>query len=334
MKIAPKNIEEFIINVPKNIKAILLYGPDHGLINFRLSILKKTRNFTEKFNYDQIKNNPSLFLDSFKSFSLFDKDLSQEKIILIECNNSTLSTSCSDAIKKGEYQGLIIFYADGLTPDSNLRKFFETNNNTAAIPCYLDDSLSISRIIQQKFKQNNITYEAGLVPMLINYITTGDRFLILNEIEKIILFLGDKKHIVSSDLKDYLILQEEVSFDKLCYKISLKQITHIEKLLTKLEHEGHNLVSISRMLVRHFTRIYQVKNLIYLGKTEQQALTSLYPPVFFKQINDFSQSLRLWNEKELIDFLSKLNQIELTAKSKPSSANLMLKSTILSLLSK
>ena len=334
MKIAPKDIEQFIVNVPKNIRAILLYGPDHGLIKLRVSILEKSRKLADRFSYEQIKNNPSLFLDSLNSLSLFGEDLTKEKIVSIECSGVTIVESLSSILKAANYQGLVVFYAEELGPDSSLRRFFEANPNTAAIPCYIDDQAALTRVISQVFKEKQITCETGLINLLLNYITVGDRDLVLNEIDKILLFLGDKKHIVTADLNEFLVLQGEVSFDKLCYKISLRQIAGIEDLYNKLEHEGHNLVSIVRMVMRHFTRLYQVKHLIEQRKTEQQALESLSPPLFFKQVNDFSHSLKLWTEVQLVDFLKSLNQIELVAKQTSMPADLMFKALLLQLASK
>lgn len=330
MKIAAKDIDQFIANIPKNIKAILLYGPDIGLAKIRAEFIKKSRNLAAKFKYDQIKNNPSLFLDSLRSISLFGEDLSKEKIAVIECSGTALNEPVLTVIKNGNYNGLLLFYAGELGPDSSLRKCFETNQNMAAIACYVEDQIAVSRILQQQFKQRQITCEAGLVQLLTNYIAIGDHALVLNEIEKIFLFLGEKKHIIIDDLKDFLQLQGEVSFDKLCYQVSLKQNNDIELLLDKLQNEGHNLVSIIRILMRHFNRLYQVKLLIDQGRNEQMALDSLHPNVFFKQINDFSRSIKLWSKIELIEFLKQLNDLELIAKQSPSLANLALRKAVIS----
>lgn len=331
MKIAAKDIEKFIVNIPKNIKAVLLYGPDVGLVKTRTELIIKSRSISDKFRYEQIKNNPSLFLDSLKSINLFGEDLYKEKIVVIECAGSSLTDPVLSVLKNSNYIGLLLFYAGELGPESTLRRTFETNPNLAAIACYVDDQASVSKILQQQFKQRKITCEFELIQLLTSYISVGDHALVLNEIEKIILFVGDKKHITMDDLKDFLEIQGEVSFDKLCYQISLKQINNIELLLDKLQNEGHNLVSIIRMLMRHFNRLFQVKLLLEQGNNEQTALDSLNPNVFFKHLNDFIRSFKLWSKEELIKFLEQLNDLELLAKQNPSLANLSLRKAFISL---
>ena len=143
------------------------------------------------------------------------------------------------------------------------------------------------------------------------------------------MLLGNKKSVVEEDLQGYLDSQGEITLDKLCYRISLKELKELEPLLIKLQNAGHNLVSITRMIIRHFYRLYQVKHLITKGKTEQQAMASLYPPVFFKQVNDFTRSLKLWSDEQLLDRLKSLTELELMAKKDLVTAGLILKNMIL-----
>lgn len=332
MKVLPKDIENFILNIPAKVKAILLYGPDSGLVRTRISLITKSRTISDKLHYDQIKNNPSILLDSLNSLSLFGENLAKEKVAIIECTGTGISESYSTMLKNPNYKGLLLFCAGDLGTDSALRKFFENNENIAAIPCYLDDAVAIGKLIQQILKQNQKTIDPKANQLLMNCIAIGDRMLIINEIEKICLFLADKKHIVEEDLQGYLESQGEVSFDRLCYKMSLKEIKELEPLLIKLQNEGHNLVSITRVLNRHFYRLYQVKTLIIQGKEEQQAMNSLYPPVFFKQVNDFTRSIKLWSDVALLDILKKLTKLELMAKKNPITAELMLKNIMIQII--
>ncbi len=330
MKIPVKDIESFIVNVPKEIRAVLLYGPDHGLIKLRVNAIRESRFLAGELKYEQVKTRPSLILDSLNSQSLFGEKLDKERLVLIECTGIGLVDPILSFMKAKNYQGLVVFYAGELGTDSGLRRFFEATPFAAAIPCYVDDQASVIRLIQQIFRQNKITCDGGLIPLITNYISLGDRALILSEVEKILLFLGNKKqHITQADLIDYLQPQGEVSFEKLCYKFSLRQVNDIDLLLNSLRNEGHNIVSIARMLIRHFNRLYQVRCLIEQGRTEQQALDSLVPPVFFKQTNDFITSLKQWTKEQLFLMLKNLNSIELAAKQAPIVDNMMLKNLAL-----
>lgn len=329
MKVAPKDIDNFLKNIPKSIKAILLYGPDNGLVTLRTNYLVHSRKLVAEFNYDQVKNTPHIILNNFNSISLFDQKNSKEQIIKIECNNASINEAVSSFLKEHEFNGLLAFYTNELGTDSSLRRFFENDNNVAAIACYQDDQQSIIKIIQQSFRDKQINITADIVSILVNYIPIGDRMLIINEIEKICLFLADRKNLSKEDLSIYLELQGEISFDKLCYDVSLKKIRNSDSLVDKLLNEGHNVIAITRMLIRHFYRILQVKELIENGRNEQQALASLSPPVFFKQLHDFNNSLKLWSISEIKDLLKQLTKIELQSKQYSSPSALLLKNILL-----
>lgn len=328
MKILAKDIEVFIKKIPSNIRAVLLYGPDSGLISIRRKIIETSFNLAGNFRYEDIKNNPAIILDSLSSIKLFGEDLSRNKVIVIESNSSSITESITNLITEGNYRGLLLFYAGDLGTDSGLRKYFEKGLNTASVPCYIDNQVGIIQIIEQQLKLKNISYKPDLPKFLVHYVPFGNRESILNEIEKISLFIGDKQTIAIDDLQSYLDMQGEINFDNLCYQISLKQNKNIELLLTKLQNEGHNLVSITRMVIRHFNRLYQVKLSINQGKSEKNALDSLVPNVFFKYMSDFSKSLSLWDENQLILFLKKLNEVELFSKKDPVIALLIFRKLI------
>ncbi len=328
MKIAPKDIESFLTKIPQHIKAILFYGPDQGLVSYRAEQMQKSFNIAGRFKYEKVKNNPNLILDDLKSFSLFDDNQSKQKIAIIECSGNSLTEPLLGIVKKSDHAGMLIFCATDLGTDSSLRKCFEGGDKIAAIPCYVDDQSSIARIIQQQLKLKQCTCSADFIPTLINYISVGDHLLVLNEIDKILLFLEGKKHFTSNDLNNYLEIQEDTSFDKLNFQLSLRQKKDFDSLILRLENEGHNSVAIIRVIMRHFFRLYQTKSLIDQGISEQAAMDRLQPKVFFKQLNDFVKSLKLWQKEELFHFLDALNQLELNVKQKPHLANLLLKKTI------
>jgi DNA polymerase III subunit delta len=330
VKIPVKDIDNFLKKIPKEIKSILLYGPDLGLVSERVNQIEKNYALAGKFRYDQLKSNPYVALDSLRSIDLFNNSNSKEKLIIIDMPGATIAEPLVTILKDGKYTGLIVLAAGDLASDSSIRKLFEKPiANIAAVPCYVEDQQTVARYIVEQFKINQISSEPGLVQQLSSFLELGNHALIKREIEKLILFLGDKKHLKLQDIEQYYELSGEISFDKLSYNISLKQVRYTDRLVDKLQNEGHNLVSIIRFVSRHFFRLYQVKSLIEHGKTETTAMSSLQPPVFFKQVADFNKSLQLWKVRELAEFLGKLNGLELLAKQNPSLANIALRKAFL-----
>ena len=70
-------------------------------------------------------------------------------------------------------------------------------------------------------------------------------------------------------------------------------------------------------------RLYSVKKLIMEGVAENQAMTQLRPPVFFKNIPIFQQHLRQWSEQALLSVMATLTRIEAESKKTGAPAELL-----------
>lgn len=324
MKIANSEISVFLKNIPTSVKAILIYGPDASLVKLRAEYICKSRNLVGELEGQQVKSNPYLILDKLRSDGLFSFNQNKENIVIVNSSSSVLDKEVATNIDKIT-QGILLFKAGDLGPDSTLRKFFESHKTASTIACYPDDSNEIQKIALQIFKKHNITIEAPAIHALLNYINTGSRALVINEIELIALFFAEQKSISTKDLDQYLETCSEINFDKLCFAMSSRQAEKSELFLKQLLAEGHTLVSIIRIVARHFFRLYQARSQVETGINEKQAVSSLSPPVFFKQLNNFTQALKLWHTEELINIIDSLNQLEFESKQTNNNSILLFK---------
>lgn len=331
MKIATKDIDSFLNNIPAPIKSLLIYGPDYGQVTIRKNELKASREIVAEFSYEQIKDNPNIILDKFNSIDLFKPISKKQKLIFIDCQNSSINSAITKLISGNEFQDLVVFFAHELSSDSSLRKFFESNQYTASIACYQDTPIMVTKIAREYLKEKNININHDLISLLVNYLPQGDRLMLLSELEKLSLYLATNAKITADTITNYFKKTKEVTTERLCYLASLRQNNNFDILVEDLIDEGHNLISIIRALIWHFFRLYQTRLLIEQGKSEQQALDLLSPPVFFKQVNDFKNSLNLWTSKNLGLLLKELNFLELSSKKSPNIAAIKLKNIFVKL---
>jgi DNA polymerase III subunit delta len=71
---------------------------------------------------------------------------------------------------------------------------------------------------------------------------------------------------------------------------------------------------VLRALMRHFQRLHLTQARIEDGMSEEEALRSLRPPLFFKLQDRIRRQLRLWPERRARQALELLLQAELSAK--------------------
>lgn len=325
MKIPPAKVESFVKSPDANINFVLVYGPDIGLVSDRTTKLSKTivEDLSDPFRvtdlpYDRIKDDPSVLADEINAMCF----MGGRRLIKVRMESTTLPKDVCEIIEKSNGDSFVIFSAGDLTPASSLRKFFEKSGKTAALACYKDDNATISRVIGQKLLAEGYEFSADVTRYLSESFS-GDRLVIMSEVEKLITYMGDKKQISLSDVEECIYDSSEFSLDELCIAVASRNLYDIEKNLNKAMKENVTPITIIRLMLRYFMRLQQVRNMLDDGAPEQQAMSSLRPPVFFKQAPLFKRHLSLWTSPAISKVITKLIELEIECKKTGSPAELL-----------
>ena len=133
----------------------LLYGENFGLKkdikNFITSELKQKNDSLEisSLYENEILDNEENFFNLIYSGSLF----SQKKIINIYESTDKIVKKINDVRQKYSEDIFLIFFSDILEKKSKLRNFFEKDDKSICIPCYLDSEKDLEIITQLELKK-------------------------------------------------------------------------------------------------------------------------------------------------------------------------------------
>lgn len=325
MKIPNNKIESFVVNPDRNILSVLIYGPDSGLVAERAAKIGKTVVADLKdpfrvveFSFNRIKDEPALLSDEINAFSL----TGGRRLIKIRDCGTSITDEIAEIIERSSSDSLVIFTAEELAPTSSLRKFFESANKGAAIPCYKDDSGSIRQIIQKQLYTAGISCDNDALNFLSGNFA-GDRMVINSEIEKLITYAGNNKQLTLSDVWACIGDNAEISMDDLCNEIASRNSAGIEKQLKRVMADGVVPVVIIRAVLRYIQKLHLVKCHIKNGMGEQEAVSALRPPVFFKQLPILKKHLSEWNIKQLEKIIDALIKLEMECKTTGNPAELL-----------
>lgn len=315
MKLNANLIDTWLKNVPKGLKYYLIYGPEYGkaqhvsdkLIAFYKAQSGQTENIF--YNFKQLKDSPSKLVAEVQSLSLFG----DRKIIIIEDCPPSPGKELINFLKAPCLNDtIIIFFAEELKPASSLRKTLEDLNSGIAIACYKDDTLQISKFINQYLSQNNIQYDPW-VGMLLAENMPANQLLIINELEKLITYKADDGFITADDVIASIGDSSEIGFDDFCKAIVDRNSKIIQSNINKMIADDTNFVLIIRILLKFFLRIHEVK-IKALNSSVERAVSSLIPPVYFKQKDNLIHAATKLKDSEVIKFLKILHKIELECK--------------------
>ncbi len=325
MKIAPAKIESFIKNPDQGVNAVLFYGPDLGLASDRArrAGLAIVDNLSDPFrvaniNFSAIKDDAAILTDEINAFSL----TGGRRLIKVDNAPPSLPKNISEIIETSASDSFVIFTAGELSASSSLRKFFESSKKTASIACYKDDGASIKQVVESTLRQQGFNFSYDISQLLSNSFS-GDRMVVLSELEKLAVYMGDEKNISTDDVRLCVVDSSEASIDGFCNAVASKNPYEIEKNINRAFADGVSPVALIRVVSRYLMRLELVQEHIKQGLSEQQAMTKLRPPVFYKQVAPFKNHLRMWNEKNIAKVLAALMELEQDCKTTGNPAELM-----------
>lgn len=332
MKITPANIEQFIANIPGNIKSILVYGPDEGLVSERVKAItvrflgpnQDTSFSIAEFDYNKIKEDTSEFNSALLSLSF----LRTKKLIKVYDARNALSKDLQIMLEHYAGPNLVVFIGSDLPASAAVRKYFETSKTAAALACYQDEPHILRKMISNMLYARGFTCAEDALQALQMQIY-GDRRMIMNEVEKLMIFMGNKKHINLHDVMDSVIDPVTSSLDELCHSVASRNIALGETILTRLREEGTQAITIIRSLYRYFSQLYQIRIETEKGTVPTEAIKLLEPPLFFKTVPVFLQHLKSWPSIILANIIMRLSTLEAECKKTGTPVDLVLNDFII-----
>tara|TARA_B100001245_G_scaffold60465_1_gene41725 strand:+ start:194 stop:1198 length:1005 start_codon:yes stop_codon:yes gene_type:complete len=273
--------------------AYLVYGQNKGLVREKSQIIINSYkdNQTEiiKFENDELISEPEKLTNEFNTYSL----TAEKKILHILNTKDNLTEIITNTITDHDSKNLIVFETSELTPRSKLRKFFEKEKHLGILACYFDTERDVQELIETTFKKENMPINRDIVLLITKHLG-NERHIIKSELEKIILYLKDKKEFKAEDILKCLSQNEDYGFDDLNYSISNGNVVKLDKIINQLYLEGINPIALLRSVSKHFQKILFVNQKIDLGMNLSESLSQLKPPIFFLYANQFKEQVKKW----------------------------------------
>mgnify|MGYP006181040875 CR=1 FL=1 len=318
-------IEQDIESLSK-LKLILFYGENYGLKkDFKEKIREKyKKNEVLNFFQDEIIKNNNLLINEIENKSLFD----EKKVIFIEQANDKI-LEVIERIAENIDEEKIYIFSDILDKKSKIRSYFEKNKSCGIIPCYADNEISIRKIIIEKLKN----YQ-GLSSEVINFLiqNTGlDRNKINNEIEKIQSYFKEKK-IDLLKIDQLINIRSNDDFNLLKDEALNGNKIKTNKLLADTVFEKENNVFYLNSINQRINKLNEIESLKKDNYNIETLVSTIKPPVFWKDKPMLIQQSKKWNKKKIQEALKKTYNVEIEIKSNSSiKKDLLIKNLIIDL---
>jgi DNA polymerase-3 subunit delta len=316
MKIQPSRIEQFVKSPYPAARAVLVYGPDSGLVRERMDALTKTvsEDLGDPFLVIEIigsalRDDPALLADEAAAIAL----MGGRRVVRIRDAADSQAAVFKTFFEDLPGDALVLAQGADLSPRSALRRLFESEDAAIALPCYADDARSLDAVIQDTLKQDNLSITPDAIAFLQANLGT-DRGQTRSELRKLALYAGESGQVTLDDAMACVGDSSALTLDTLIYAAAGGDAPGVDRALARSYQEGVNPVTILRAVGRHMLRLQLVRAQVDNGKRTEDAMKSLRPPVFFKMKGPFSQQVGLWRGPAISRALSLILDAETQCK--------------------
>ena len=297
----------------------LVYGENEGLKNEIIQNLKRNLNGNiDNCDEAQILINKEFFYEKILNQSLFEK----EKIVIINRCSEKIYEVIENILEKKILDTKIILNANILEKKSKLRNSFEKEEKLVIIPTYKDTSLNLLELARKFFYNYKVSISQEAINLLVSR-CNGDRGYLKNELDKVLVYMHDRKSINLEEIYKLTNLSENFSINELVDTSLSKNFKKTTEIINESSYKLDDGIIILRTYLQRAKRllnIYEKQN----NNTDWDSLINNYkPPIFWKDKPIIKKQLENWSKSKIKDLINNINKTEIYFK-KNSSVSLLL----------
>lgn len=286
--------------------AILFFGSDIGLVSERAAQLARALAQREdpageiiRLDDNDLDNDPDRLAVELMTMPMFGG----RKIVRTTASRRINANALRPLLEGPAIAGVLIVEAGNLKPDEGLRPLFEKSAIAAAIACYGDEAQDLEIMVRQILDAAGLKIAPDARDLLVARLG-ADRALSRGEIEKLALYALGKAEIDADDVEAIVGDASEQSMDRIITAAASGDAARAVGEFTRSVAAGESAQGVILATQRYFHRLHRTRAAMDQGRTLDDALRGLRPPLHFRQKDTFSAQLRLWSTPRLDAALS------------------------------
>jgi DNA polymerase III subunit delta len=316
MRLAPSRVSAFLQRPDPEICAVLLYGPDEGLVRERSEAVARTicPDLKDPFRVADLTAavltaDPTRLADETAQLSL----TGGRRVVRVRGVGDALAKLFGEFLESAPGGAFVVAEAGELPSRSPLRRAFEAAPSAVAVGCYPDTPRDLALVIRETLAAHRVAASRDAGQFLVEHLGS-DRLLTRSELEKLVLYAGEGGRVELEDARLAISDTAALELDDAVMATSEGDPAQVERVLDRVLQQGDSPVSIIRALLRHLQRLHVLTARVAAGASVDETLRTARPPIFFKQEDSFRRQLGLWTEARLRPQLDRVAKAELNMK--------------------
>ena len=306
----------FVGSIPDSCSAIMVFGTDVGLVSERTAAAAKSFAAREqppgeiiRIEDADLEQDPDRLVVELQTIPMFGGG----KVVRTTIGRRVTGALIKSIMEEGPPAAQLVVEAGNLRPTDAARKAFEAAPWAAAIPCYSDGARDLSGLVNEMMSEAGLSISAQAKEALLARLG-ADRALSRGEIEKLILFVGDRGDVALEDVETIVGDSSEMALDIVIDAAANGQSDVAVREFDRLMAAGDNPQVLIGAVQRHFRRLHRLRSAMDAGKSFDDAARALRPPLFFKQKDAIAAQCRVWSEARLLTALQRIGETALAAR--------------------
>jgi DNA polymerase III subunit delta len=316
VNLPPARVAAFLERPEPEIRAVLLYGPEAGLVRERADRLARhvCPALNDPFRVAELSgpalaDDPARLGDEAAQLSLSGG----RRVVRVRGAGDAQAKLFAGFLDASPGDTLIVVEAAELSRGSTLRRAFEAARCAVAIGCYPDTARERTAVIRETLAAHRVAASREAVQYLAEHLGS-DRLLTRSELEKLALFAGDGGRVELDDARLSVGDSAALALDDAVMAAAEGDVARLERVLDRIFQEGSSPVTVVRAALRHLQRLHPLVAMVAAGTPVGEAMRQARPPVFYKYEDSFKRQLGKWSEGGLRIQLDRLARAELNMK--------------------
>ena len=312
MNFKPAQLESFCKNPNPDVKCVVLFGNNEGTI----AMLQKKcaeavcENIQDAFRcatleMSEISKDGQEIYAEFYAQSL----MGGRRAVIVKNADNNLAAVLKNLIPETKSDNLLIISSSSLNTKSSLITWAKDRADVIIVGCYEDREENIAESAAAMLRAQGLTFDTATLQVLCSRLSP-DRKINQNEIDKLAMYLGERKNVTIADVKAAVSDVAGANYEDFCYYVAGGEVMKACAMFERLLKEGEEPATIIRQVTYHFNKLLSCAAQTESGKSTDETIKSLRPPLMFYRKTAFMQQLRIWTRERLLGALSMLYDCE------------------------
>ena len=308
--IKAQQAERFANAPDKNVVAVLVHGPDTGLVSERAravanALAKRHGDEAEMIRIEEtdLDGDPDRLVVELQTIPMFGGG----KVVRTTAGRKINAAMFKSLFAGGAPAAGLVCEAGNLKTSDALRKLFESTPWTAAVPCYADSERDLEGLVRDMIRDAGLTITKDATDMLTARLG-ADRALSRGEIDKLTLYCAGREEVTIDDIEAIVGDATDAGLEHIAIAAASGEPGEVVVEFDRAVSAGENPQAIILVAQRYFQRLHRIRATVDAGKSIDEALRSLRPPLHFKLRGAVTAQCRLWSAASLSEALQRIGE--------------------------